>query len=416
MNSLSASTSYGNAGALSSALAAMPSSQSVQPLSSPCSVCKKALKDAQVLKCSRCLSVIYCGQVCQKKDWKNHKPTCTLQQPNAATAAVSRRRFLSLEDVNCFDNEGFRGSLSEYKRKIENNVALLPQFAHFKSPEYNHPEKTKEFILEGCAHLDPEKSVVVVCGAQGHENQFVEPLDIILHKCKRLILVDIDEITLSQLKAHLDSQKVTTMKMDLSFASKLLQSFMDEVGQNNWKPIEFYEKVVQFFTQLIEHVTRAGISFPLEQDESIDFIISSLTASQLAMKVKLCVYLMIQERFHISAVDFISGLGNQKREVLQKLSLELNAVMIKRHVSQLFACAGKHGNVYLADVVMLDGMEEPLISPDILLDLEQTFGQENWQERNWHWVQDPEHVYSIQAFLRIGEVENLSFSRLTAGR
>jgi len=421
IGSSSANTSYGSAGAQSSALAAMPPSHAAQLLSNPCSKCKKELKADQVLRCSRCQSAIYCGRECQKKDWKNHKLTCTSPQPTAAAAAASsktenvhtinktvasaiqvRRRFLSLEDVNCFDNEGFRVSLSEFKLKIENNFALRSKFDHFKSPEFNHPAKTKEFILEGCEHLDPEKSVVVVCGAQYYEDQFVEPLNILLHKCKRLILVDIDGFTLDKLKANLESQKVTAVKMDLSFASKLLQAFMDEVGQNRWKPIPFYEKVVQLFTQIIEHVSREpDISFPLEAEESIDFLISSLTASQLATKVKLCVYLMMQECFRVSAVDFIAGLGHEKREILQKVSLQLNAVMIKRHASQLFACAGRHGSIYLADAVRLNE-EDQLILPDTLLDLKETFGQENWQERNWHWVQDPEHVYSIHAFLRKG--------------
>ncbi|KAJ7590741.1 hypothetical protein C8J56DRAFT_1134477 [Mycena floridula] len=41
-----------------------------------CSVCGEPAKQ----KCSRCSSIRYCGPVCQKFDWKNHKKPCTSLQ------------------------------------------------------------------------------------------------------------------------------------------------------------------------------------------------------------------------------------------------------------------------------------------------------------------------------------------------
>ncbi|KAF8515636.1 hypothetical protein JB92DRAFT_3142781 [Gautieria morchelliformis] len=37
-----------------------------------CSVCGEPAKN----KCSRCTAIRYCGPVCQKEDWKAHRPTC----------------------------------------------------------------------------------------------------------------------------------------------------------------------------------------------------------------------------------------------------------------------------------------------------------------------------------------------------
>ncbi|NGX31949.1 MAG: hypothetical protein K940chlam8_01336, partial [Chlamydiae bacterium] len=37
-----------------------------------CSVCKKSTKN----RCGVCMSVYYCGHVCQREDWKKHKKVC----------------------------------------------------------------------------------------------------------------------------------------------------------------------------------------------------------------------------------------------------------------------------------------------------------------------------------------------------
>jgi len=34
------------------------------------------VRDQKFLKCSGCLTILYCGEACQKADWKKHKPNC----------------------------------------------------------------------------------------------------------------------------------------------------------------------------------------------------------------------------------------------------------------------------------------------------------------------------------------------------
>ena len=40
----------------------------------PCAYCGK--REGQMKRCSRCLSVVYCGHKCQLADWKAHKKAC----------------------------------------------------------------------------------------------------------------------------------------------------------------------------------------------------------------------------------------------------------------------------------------------------------------------------------------------------
>ena len=39
--------------------------------------CRACGKKDDVKKCSKCKKVSYCGKECQKKDWKDHKRSCS---------------------------------------------------------------------------------------------------------------------------------------------------------------------------------------------------------------------------------------------------------------------------------------------------------------------------------------------------
>jgi len=54
----------------------------------PCAHCGKQL--ASMKRCSRCLSVVYCGRTCQLADWKAHKKACkTASKQNIGMRAAS---------------------------------------------------------------------------------------------------------------------------------------------------------------------------------------------------------------------------------------------------------------------------------------------------------------------------------------
>jgi hypothetical protein len=53
-----------------------------------CGCCNKAAS----LTCSQCKSAQYCGQACQKKDWKYHKPSCL---------KIKEQKLKELKEINC---------------------------------------------------------------------------------------------------------------------------------------------------------------------------------------------------------------------------------------------------------------------------------------------------------------------------
>ena len=51
-------------------------SKSYPEMQVSCNACYKMFPKIGYLKCSRCKSVCYCNQECQKADWPNHKSVC----------------------------------------------------------------------------------------------------------------------------------------------------------------------------------------------------------------------------------------------------------------------------------------------------------------------------------------------------
>jgi len=48
-----------------------------------CSICETVeTAGAKLLACARCQTTWYCSKVCQKADWKKHKPTCKEPLPD----------------------------------------------------------------------------------------------------------------------------------------------------------------------------------------------------------------------------------------------------------------------------------------------------------------------------------------------
>lgn len=386
-----------------------------------CAYCAKKLLPEQVKKCSKCMSAIYCQPECQRNDWSKHKTRCI---PSQQTSHVDKNRsqsaeevnktrrltalanlrappelpFLSLRELAQEDNELIRMSFNNFVTHIDSKKGKLPLgTCHLATPVFNHPLKTREFILEGCKHLDPQKSVVLVCGAQYYDGNYVEPLPELLAKCKRLILVDVDQSTLDQLKERLNSQKITIISQDLSCTNERLESFRREVEQHQYRHDEFYRHAARFVTELIADIEAMppGIAGILAEGESADYVVSSLVASQLPAKINKYLFRVISACYKYDMEEFS---GHAQIKDLEELLSQLNRVMVKKHLSDLFACAGQHGGVYFADTFKLNNTL--VIHPDVQEDLRKTFSQRvHGKTGNWHWMEDLKRIYTVGAFL-----------------
>lgn len=78
----------------------------------------------QLSKCARCQKVLYCNPVCQRADWRKHKPLCAAPIPPATTeASSSSRGVLNLHYLD-LGKEPSEDVIAEAVRKFyENNDA-----------------------------------------------------------------------------------------------------------------------------------------------------------------------------------------------------------------------------------------------------------------------------------------------------
>lgn len=62
----------------------------------PCDACGKL---GASMRCGNCKCVYYCDQICQKRDWKAHKPTCRMLVKKIAEAEMIKEKTLNFEKV-----------------------------------------------------------------------------------------------------------------------------------------------------------------------------------------------------------------------------------------------------------------------------------------------------------------------------
>jgi hypothetical protein len=381
-----------------------------QSKSAQCYQCLNKLSADQIKRCGRCKTAIYCGQACQKEHWQLHKQGCTPKQQETTHVALQKmnlnasnmKKKISTDFVKRYTDENaiIRQSFTKYDTQIQSKALnqIPPQLRPFKSQAYHHAFLTQEFILKGGKHLDPQKSVVLVCGAQCYDGKFVEPLPELLLKCKKMILIDIDPDTLQQLSSVLKSPKVSTMTLDLTNSLSDLESFEKEVRQNQFTPSQFINKMQLWIEKLIDDTQSrtAGLG-ALESEESADYVISSLVGSQLFTKVKMQFFHLFEEQFHapISSVINPSQWFNLINTGMEAL--------INKHIDDLLAWAGVSGIVYFADSITLkhQNLSVPIVSSSCVekIELHLKEKREKVEERNWHWMENLNSIYDVKALL-----------------
>jgi len=69
------------------------------------------------MKCSRCKSAIYCGQVCQRADWPLHKKVCKLSLPEKERSLEPSTTSLIQNVTEALSNLRLKGELNEPLRE-----------------------------------------------------------------------------------------------------------------------------------------------------------------------------------------------------------------------------------------------------------------------------------------------------------
>lgn len=349
-----------------------------------CHSCHNNLKESEINKCSRCKFAIYCGIDCQKKDWPKHKYACI----NTATPYTT-------------ENSDIRSHFSNFDIHILQNKKIPKKLKHLKSDEYNHVLKTQQMILDGSKHLNPNHSIVVVCGAQFYDNKFVEPLPQLLERCKKLILIDVDPLTLENLHKMLGSSvKVSTVILDLTCSLKDLHAFYDNTSKSS--PLEFCEKMHSFLEKVIEDINQRAVRLPgvLAETESADYVISSLVGSQLAVRLKEALFAHYLKKFNAPIRSFMEEQKEMEAKLSEVVQRCIHSLAMK-HTEDLCAWAGKEGRVYLADSYKLNN--NPLVSENTFTKISQILekrkGSDKLTTKNWHWFADKNLDYTVYAIL-----------------
>lgn len=176
--------------------------------------------------------------------------------------------------------------------EIENSLAPNRTFSSFAQksepdPEDNyHVVNLPKFILHNAvAQLSPNSTVVVYGAQMVGEVDFLERLDCFVRsdKCKRLILVDVDIITLKLLEIKLNSSKVSLIHMDISSSLRESSDFLAAFIFEKTKKEHFVEKAVSFINTLIANAPKEkdwGCLLKLEKPYA-DCVISSHVGTQL---------------------------------------------------------------------------------------------------------------------------------------
>lgn len=287
--------------------------------------------------------------------------------------------FRAMRDLNLYDTKSYP-QLSNRIRicKIALQSALnksnqLIRDALMFPTSQEHIQNTRKQILDRAKDLDPKKSVIVVCGSQWYgKGETVEPLKELAKKwCKKLLLVDCCESTLSSLVSIIDQpDKVVTKTMDLG------RGFQDELvkltavaQQFRIPPNSVLESLMDLWTEF-RYTSRIGSPKKPFKDvlgadnQSIDYVISSLVGSELATGHRELNW-MFQLLYKQNSRDVIS-VSFKKAPPLKAMYfsdiVQNTNALAWSHFNSICSWVSPKGSVYIADTTTTVDIRTQLVS------------------------------------------------------
>ena len=136
----------------------------------------------------------------------------------------------------------------------------------------------------------------------------------------------------------------------------------------------------------------------LEQGETADYVISSLVASQLAVRLKELFFSMYQEKFGEPIVANPRFMG-----AILPIYAQMSSHMPAKHSFDLSKWVGKEGRMYLSDTMSAFGGMFPLVpanAQSFFNKIMKPAGGGEPVTRQWKYSVSAMEVYEVKSYLR----------------
>lgn len=194
-----------------------------------------------------------------------------------------------------------------------------------------------------------------------------------------------------------NSPKVSTVELDLSHAIEDLEPFEQEVA-NCTNPVEFFDKAAALLMKITEKNEKRAVGFPniLGENESADYVISSLVASQLVHKLKVKIFELFEKKFLMTVDVFFKTENLGIKQKIQTFNVRFSDTIAFKHIEDLCKCGGK---TYFADT--FERNEQLCFSKKVLTYLIEIKKPKpgDCKYKDWFWMESRKTKDSVSALL-----------------
>ncbi len=271
------------------------------------------------------------------------------------TSSTPSMRFVGVDTTGLTPKKCIEISFDLFNTSIRQGFATSPSEVSYQ----DHIAKSHQAIISASQSHESRDSVVVLGVGP------LEPIDILVQRYAHVILVDYDSQNLEAIRDSLPSDqqsKLRLIKKDLTGgAYQKIQTVFEQVlqmkaGHTNAACIDAL--LTQCTQVLSSHIPPEKLSFTKgdQTDEvaEVDFVISSLVASQLEFYLKKTIENFIRLNLDITILkidDYLNDSSNPvKKQCLAALRI-FNENMRKTHFVHLANLVNERGSVYFADTL-----------------------------------------------------------------